>query len=48
MRTGKYLTEDKNFFDETPQDENAVTIDPGMNCTAYVVFGWFVKELLSA
>ena len=39
VRTGKYLTEDKNFFDETPQDENAVTIDPGMNCTADVVFG---------
>lgn len=48
VRTGKYLTEDKNFFDETPQDENAVTIDPGMNCTADVVFGWFVKELLYA
>ena len=48
MRTGKYLTEDKNFFDETPQDKNAVTIDPGMNCTADVVFGWFVKELLYA
>ena len=47
-KTGKYLTEDKNFFDETPQDENAVTIDPGMNCTADVVFGWFVKELLYA
>lgn len=48
VRTGKYLTEDKNFFDETPQDENAVTIDPGMNCTADVVFDWFVKELLYA
>ncbi|WP_418782000.1 glycoside hydrolase family 3 C-terminal domain-containing protein [Hominenteromicrobium sp.] len=48
VRTSKYLTEDKNFFDETPQDENAVTIDPGMNCTADVVFGWFVKELLYA
>ena len=48
VRTGKYLTEDKNFFDETPQDKNAVTIDPGMNCTADVVFGWFVKELLYA
>lgn len=48
VRTGKYLTEDKNFFDETTQDENAVTIDPGMNCTADVVFGWFVKELLYA
>lgn len=48
VRTGKYLTEDKNFFDETPQDENVVTIDPGMNCTADVVFGWFVKELLYA
>ena len=48
VRTGKYLTEDKNFFDETPQNENAVTIDPGMNCTADVVFGWFVKELLYA
>ena len=48
VRTGKYLTEDKNFFDETPRDENAVTIDPGMNCTADVVFGWFVKELLYA
>lgn len=48
VRTGKYLTEDKNFFDETPQDENAVAIDPGMNCTADVVFGWFVKELLYA
>ena len=48
VRTGKYLTEDKNFFDKTPQDENAVTIDPGMNCTADVVFGWFVKELLYA
>lgn len=48
VRTGKYLTEDKNFFDETPQDENAVTIDPSMNCTADVVFGWFVKELLYA
>ncbi|WP_418567892.1 glycoside hydrolase family 3 C-terminal domain-containing protein [Hominenteromicrobium sp.] len=48
VRTGKYLTEGKNFFDETPQDENAVTIDPGMNCTADVVFGWFVKELLYA
>lgn len=48
VRTDKYLTEDKNFFDETPQDENAVTIDPGMNCTADVVFGWFVKELLYA
>lgn len=48
VRTGKYLTEDKNFFDETLQDENAVTIDPGMNCTADVVFGWFVKELLYA
>lgn len=48
VRTGKYLTEDKNFFDETPQDGNAVTIDPGMNCTADVVFGWFVKELLYA
>lgn len=48
VRTGKYLTEDKNFFDETPQDENAVTIDPGINCTADVVFGWFVKELLYA
>lgn len=48
VRTGKYLTEDKNFFDETPQDENAVTLDPGMNCTADVVFGWFVKELLYA
>ena len=21
VRTGKYLTEDKNFFDETPQDK---------------------------
>lgn len=48
VRTGKYLTEDKNFFDETPQNENAVAIDPGMNCTADVVFGWFVKELLYA
>lgn len=48
VRTGKYLTEGNNFFDETPQDENAVTIDPGMNCTADVVFGWFVKELLYA